>query len=43
MEKLTCQKCGKLIEGFSKKHVDWQMMQHMLKHRNDKKYQKDKK
>ncbi len=25
----TCE-CGKVIEGFTEKHVDWQMKQHKL-------------
>lgn len=43
MEELTCKKCGKVIEGFSKKHTEWQMMQHQLKHRHDEKFKKKEK
>lgn len=35
MKSKTCKKCGKMIEGYSEKHVDYLMMQHELKHRND--------
>lgn len=35
MKSRQCSKCGKVIEGFSDKHVDWLMFQHNLKHRNE--------
>lgn len=35
MEKKTCKRCGKEIEGYSKRHVEFLMMQHELKHRNE--------
>ena len=34
MEKQTCKICGKVIEGFTQKHVDFLMMQHNLTHRD---------
>ena len=42
MEKIKCPKCGKEIEGYSKKHVEFLMMQHELSHRNDLKEEKTK-
>jgi len=35
MHSKICKKCGKLIEGYSQRHVDYLMMQHELKHRNE--------
>lgn len=35
MKKDKCKKCGKKIEGYSIKHVEFLMMQHMLKHRRE--------
>jgi len=35
MESKKCEKCGKIIEGFSQKHVDTLMAQHMIKHQNE--------
>lgn len=29
--------CNKVIEGYSKKHVDWLMLQHKLTHRKEEK------
>ena len=37
MKSLTCKKCGKVIEGYSLKHVQFLMMQHELKHRREEK------
>jgi hypothetical protein len=37
MEKTKCKRCGKEIEGYSKKHVEYLMMQHDLIHREEKK------
>lgn len=44
MEKLVCSKfgCNKVIEGFSKRHVEFLMMQHQLKHRRQDKQSKQK-
>jgi len=33
MEKQTCKKCGKVIEGYTKNHVEHLMQQHDLKHK----------
>lgn len=35
MEKQKCKRCGKVIEGFTFKHVDTLMAQHMIKHDNE--------
>lgn len=35
MEKLTCKKCGKEIEGFNENHVGFLMSQHQLKHERE--------
>lgn len=35
MEKEKCKRCVKIIEGFSFKHVDTLMAQHMIKHDNE--------
>ena len=35
MEKGKCKRCKKVIEGFSQRHVDTLMAQHMIKHNND--------
>jgi hypothetical protein len=35
MKKLKCPKCGKVIEGFNKRHCEFMMMQHNLKHRHE--------
>ncbi len=37
MESGTCEKCGKVIEGFTQKNVDSLMAQHMIKHQNEEK------
>lgn len=42
MEQDECKKCGKVIEGYNPKHVEFLMMQHELKHRNDFKKEKRK-
>ena len=47
MEQLKCKKCGKIIEGFNKNHVEFLMLQHQLKHkreeaRNNQKQMEDK-
>jgi len=39
----TCKICGKVIEGYSQKHVDYLMLQHNLVHRNEDKEKKDEK
>jgi hypothetical protein len=33
MKKLTCKKCGKVVEGYNQNHVEFLMTQHNLKHR----------
>ena len=43
MKKLKCLKCGKVIEGFTDKHVDSMMMQHNLKHEREEKEEASKK
>lgn len=36
MEKIKCDKCDKIIEGYSKKHVGYLMDQHKLsKHKKN--------
>lgn len=35
MERKQCVICGKVIEGFSSKHVKWLMLQHSLVHRQE--------
>lgn len=36
MEKIKCDKCDKVIEGYSKEHVEYLMAQHNLaKHKNN--------
>jgi len=37
MKSKTCKKCGKVIEGYSNKHVDYMMAQHNLTHRKEEK------
>jgi len=43
MEKQTCKKCGKVIEGYTKNHVEHLMQQHNLKHEREEKKKNDKK
>lgn len=35
MEKITCKQCGKVIEGYTKRHVETIMAQHQFKHDNE--------
>lgn len=35
MEELKCKKCGKVIEGYTKNHVEHLMQQHDLKHQRE--------
>ena len=35
MKSKKCKKCGKVIEGYSQRQVDWNMDQHVLKHKYD--------
>ncbi len=43
MESKKCPKCPKIIEGFTQKHVDTLLAQHMIKHQNeDKEVEKNK-
>ncbi len=35
MEEITCEFCGKIMEGYSKNHVEYMLAQHILsKHPN---------
>lgn len=38
MEKIVCGKCGKVIEGYTNKHVTTLLEQHYIKHRNEGEY-----
>lgn len=43
MEKLKCKHCDKIIEGYTKKQVDYLMKQHLLsKHQEKLKFDKEK-
>ena len=35
MEKLVCKICGKVLEGYTEKHVRTLLAQHMIKHQNE--------
>jgi len=35
MESKECKRCKKVIEGYTEKHVDTLMAQHMIKHDNE--------
>ena len=35
MEDSKCKRCGKVIEGYTIKHVNTLMAQHMIKHDNE--------
>ncbi len=35
MEDCNCKRCGKVIEGYTIKHVNTLMAQHMIKHSNE--------
>lgn len=41
MEEITCEICGKKIEGYSKNHVKYLMAQHMLTHKYTNEYLKN--
>lgn len=43
MKSLKCKykDCDKVIEGYSKKHVQFLMSQHQLKHRNEEKIKRE--
>jgi hypothetical protein len=41
MKKLECKKCGKVVEGYNAKHVQFLMDQHMLKHKYEEKVEKE--
>lgn len=41
MEKIICKRCGKIIEGYTKNHVEHLMQQHTLKHERDDKNAKN--
>lgn len=40
MEMKVCKKCSKIIEGYSKKHVNYLMLQHKYVHRKKPKKKK---
>ncbi len=40
MESTKCKRCGKVIEGFTQKHIDTLLAQHMIKHQNEDKEKK---
>jgi len=40
MESIKCKRCKKVIEGYTTKHVDTLMAQHMIKHDNEDKKEK---
>lgn len=40
MEKLTCEICGKEVEGYNENHVNFLMEQHKLSHRRSEDYEK---
>ncbi len=42
MEERKCKKCPKVIQGYSKQHVDYLMMQHELVHRKKEKQKEEK-
>jgi len=35
MEKIICDECGKIIEGYTKKHIETLLAQHKIKHSNE--------
>ncbi len=35
MEKISCEQCGKIIEGYTHKHVFTLLQQHKIKHKNE--------
>ena len=37
MKAQKCKKCDKVIEGYTKNHVQFLMRQHMMKHENEEK------
>jgi len=37
MEKRKCVQCGKVLEGYSRDHVEYLLAQHQLKHWREKK------
>lgn len=32
MEKIKCEKCGKVMHGYGKNHVEYMLKQHMFTH-----------
>ena len=42
MESRKCDRCKKVIEGYTEIHVDTLMAQHMIKHDNEDKKKKEK-
>lgn len=36
MEQRTCSVCGKIIEGYTERHVETLLAQHQIKHQNEK-------
>ncbi len=43
MKKTECLKCGKVIEGYSDRHIEYLLEQHLLKHSRDKRKDQAKK
>ena len=37
MFKINCKKCGKIIEGYTQRHTETLLAQHMIKHQNEEK------
>lgn len=37
MKSIECKKCGKIVEGYNKRHAEFLMLQHGLKHRKEEK------
>tara|TARA_Y100000310_G_scaffold245823_1_gene250840 strand:+ start:72 stop:194 length:123 start_codon:yes stop_codon:yes gene_type:complete len=35
MEELKCDQCDRVLEGYSKRHVEYLMLQHKLTHRKE--------
>ena len=35
MESIECKRCGKIMEGYTQRHVDTLLAQHQIKHQNE--------
>lgn len=35
MEKVICDECGKIIEGYTKRHIETLLAQHKIRHSNE--------